>query len=88
MALISDSIENIKLIDTLCRLVVSYHFETEIEEILKKNFDSLDSKLVEQNDYDLNITALIFRVFRQHGFKMGKSQKCILEFCHFYQISL
>ncbi|XP_038711371.1 probable terpene synthase 6 [Tripterygium wilfordii] len=62
-------VEKVKLIDSLCRLGISYHLESEIENQLNQNFDSL-LNLVENDVYDLNTIAILFRVFRQHGYKM------------------
>ncbi|XVE74266.1 hypothetical protein DITRI_Ditri12bG0002800 [Diplodiscus trichospermus] len=70
MASTADPIENVKLIDTLLRLGVSYHFDNHIEKHLKSIFDS-QQNLVAGNDHDLNTTSIVFRVFRQHGFKMS-----------------
>ncbi|KAK8683204.1 hypothetical protein V6N13_039270 [Hibiscus sabdariffa] len=63
-----DPIENILLINSLLRLGVSYHFEIEIEEQLSHLFAtfSIDSK-----DYDLHTVAVVFQVFRSHGYKMS-----------------
>ncbi|XP_048232245.1 probable terpene synthase 9 [Ricinus communis] len=54
----------LKLIDSMQRLGVSYHFREEIKEIL--NLVELDS------DSDLYTTALHFRLLRQHGFTISK----------------
>ncbi|KAE8704278.1 putative Terpene synthase 21 [Hibiscus syriacus] len=67
----ADPIENVKLIDTLLRLGVSYHFENDIQNQLESIFSSLQSVLVAGNDLDLNSTSIVFRVFRQYGFKMS-----------------
>ncbi|KAJ4841016.1 hypothetical protein Tsubulata_034621 [Turnera subulata] len=63
-----DVAKNIEFIDLLCRLGVSYHFENEIEMQLKNIFYAL----THQNDYDhdLYTTSLLFRVLRQHGYKV------------------
>ncbi|XP_037497842.1 casbene synthase, chloroplastic [Jatropha curcas] len=66
----SDSVEKIILIDSLCRLGVSYHFEEEIQENLTRIFNTQPNFLNEK-DYDLFTVAVIFRVFRQHGFKIS-----------------
>ncbi|XP_031280832.1 probable terpene synthase 6 [Pistacia vera] len=66
----SDPAEKVCFIDSICRLGVSYHFETEIEEQLNQIFEA-QPNLAEDNDYDLYTIALLFRVFRQHGFKMS-----------------
>ncbi|KAJ4724506.1 Terpene synthase [Melia azedarach] len=63
-------VENVTLIDSLCRLGTSYHFEIEIEEQLNRIFES-HADLPDDHDYDLHTTALLFRVLRQHGFKMS-----------------
>ena len=80
MASTADPIENVKFIDTLLRLGVSYHFEDHIEKQLETIFFS-QQNLVAGKHLDLNSTSIVFRVFRQHGFKMscGKdTYKCIL----------
>ncbi|XP_065848446.1 terpene synthase 5-like [Euphorbia lathyris] len=61
--------ENIKFINLLCRLGVSYHFEDEIDEQLRRIFNMLP-KLLEDNDYELSTFANLFRVLRQYGYKM------------------
>ncbi|KAJ4724631.1 Terpene synthase [Melia azedarach] len=65
-----DPIKEVTLINSLCRLGVSYHFETQIEQRLHHIFESRPD-LAAENDYDLYTVALIFRIFRQHGFKMS-----------------
>ncbi|KAJ9145977.1 hypothetical protein P3X46_028300 [Hevea brasiliensis] len=62
-------IENIEFIDILCCLGVSYYFENEIEEQLNHTFIALPTFLHE-NDYDLHVAALLFRILRQHGHKV------------------
>ncbi|XP_037491105.1 probable terpene synthase 6 [Jatropha curcas] len=70
MASTENLIQNIELIDTLCRLSVSYHFEMEIEEQLNHIFYAV-SKFLNDNDSDLYSTGLLFRVLRQHGYKIS-----------------
>ena len=65
-----DSVEKIDFINTLCRLGVSYHFESDIEEQIHKIFVT-EPDLLDKNDYDLHTAALVFRVFRQHGHKIS-----------------
>ncbi|XP_050230736.1 probable terpene synthase 6 [Mercurialis annua] len=62
--------ENIEFINLLCRFGVSYQFENEIDEQLNQIFITLPN-LLYQNDYDLYELALLFRVLRQHGYKMS-----------------
>ncbi|TYG48348.1 hypothetical protein ES288_D10G005900v1 [Gossypium darwinii] len=70
MASTTDPLHNILLINSLCRLGVSYHFETEIEQQLAHCFDTL-SQLIHNNDFNLHETAIMFQVFRSHGYNMS-----------------
>ncbi|KAE8668181.1 putative Terpene synthase 21 [Hibiscus syriacus] len=70
MASAADPVENVKFIDTLVRVGVSYHFENEIENQLESIFKS-HHNLFTWNHLDINSTSVVFRVFRQHGFKMS-----------------
>ncbi|XP_031280828.1 probable terpene synthase 6 [Pistacia vera] len=70
MASTSDPLEKVSLINSIRRLGVSYHFETEIEEQLTQIFEA-QPNLGDDNDYDLYTIALLFRVFRQYGFKIS-----------------
>ncbi|KAJ6349201.1 hypothetical protein OIU77_006730 [Salix suchowensis] len=65
----ADPVQNIEFINLLCRLGVSYHFDSEIENNLTEIFDDLPN-LLEKHDYDLYTLSLLFRVLRQHGLKM------------------
>ncbi|XP_050227766.1 probable terpene synthase 6 [Mercurialis annua] len=65
-----DSMENIEFINLLCRLGVSYQFENEIDKQLNHIFIDLPH-ILDQKDYDLYELALLFRVLRQHGYKMS-----------------
>ncbi|XVF19703.1 hypothetical protein REPUB_Repub11eG0133500 [Reevesia pubescens] len=69
MTSIGDPIENIYLINSLCRLGVSYHLETEIEKQLSHLFITLP-QLMDNKDYDLHTVAVIFQLFRSHGYRM------------------
>ncbi|CAA7023388.1 unnamed protein product [Microthlaspi erraticum] len=72
MASRANPIENIKFIDALCRLGVSYHIERDIVEQLGKLFDSLDfNRMIRQDGCDLHTVGLLFQVFRQFGFKLS-----------------
>ncbi|CAA7055759.1 unnamed protein product [Microthlaspi erraticum] len=64
--------ENIKFIDALCRLGVSYHFERDIVEQLEKSFGSLDfNQMIREEGCDLYTVGILFQVFRQFGFKLS-----------------
>ena len=71
LASAADPLESLKLIDTIQRLGVSYHFETGITEILGnlKNIvhESVDGFPID----DLNTVSLWFRLLRQEGFNIS-----------------
>ncbi|KAF3558981.1 hypothetical protein F2Q69_00013357 [Brassica cretica] len=72
MASRANPIENIKFIDTLCRLGVSYHFEKDITHQLEKSFDSLDfNQKIRQDGCNFYTVGIVFQVFRQFGFKLS-----------------
>ena len=57
--------ESLELVDAIQRLGISYHFEIEIDEILRKM-----DKLNHLNDRLYNI-SLKFRLVRQQGYDMS-----------------
>ncbi|XP_065848002.1 probable terpene synthase 6 [Euphorbia lathyris] len=61
---------NVEFINLLCRLGVSYHFESEIDEHLNHMFNAFPS-LYQGEDYDLYTLGLLFHTFRLHGYKMS-----------------
>ncbi|KAK6161727.1 hypothetical protein DH2020_005108 [Rehmannia glutinosa] len=63
------SSELIKLIDTIERLGLAYHFESEIEEKLEQIYNFHD----EDEKYDLFTTSLRFRLLRQHRYHVSFS---------------
>ena len=67
MATQNDVMEKLKLIDTVERLGISYHFKEEIEEQLEQIFN-LNANSKNYPPYDLTTAALQFRLLRQHGF--------------------
>ncbi|TXG73257.1 hypothetical protein EZV62_001836 [Acer yangbiense] len=66
-----DPAKKVGFINLLCRLGVSYHFKAEIDQQLNHIFDAHYSQLKDHHDYDLYTVALLFRVFRQYGYKMS-----------------
>ncbi|XP_077250101.1 alpha-terpineol synthase, chloroplastic-like [Tasmannia lanceolata] len=58
----------LKLIDTLQRLGIGYHFKNEMKEAL--SIISIDDNNTRMKD-DLYATALRFRLLRQHGFEVS-----------------
>ncbi|KAI3454012.1 hypothetical protein Pfo_010675 [Paulownia fortunei] len=67
--------EKLILIDTIERLGLSYHFEKEIQGQLQLLFNGYFKLENEEND-DLFITALQFRLLRQHAFDVSS---CIFD---------
>ena len=71
LASAANPLESLKLIDTIQRLGVSYHFETEITEILGniKNIvhESVDAFPID----DLHTVSLWFRLLIQEGFNIS-----------------
>ncbi|KAA8523756.1 hypothetical protein F0562_010179 [Nyssa sinensis] len=63
--------KQLKLIDAIQRLGVSYHFETEIEAALQHIYDTYHLHGDNENDDDLYTTTLCFRLLRQQGHFMS-----------------
>nr|Q2XSC4.1 RecName: Full=Exo-alpha-bergamotene synthase; Short=LaBERS; AltName: Full=Trans-alpha-bergamotene synthase [Lavandula angustifolia]ABB73046.1 trans-alpha-bergamotene synthase [Lavandula angustifolia] len=62
----TDELEQLELINDLQRLGISYHFKDGIAKMLNNIYKS-DSKYMEK---DLHLTALKFRLLRQHGYRV------------------
>jgi (-)-germacrene D synthase len=57
----------VNLIDSICRLGVSYHFEEEISQVLEHIYKSyVQNGEITLKD-NLHSLAVLFRVLRQHG---------------------
>lgn len=81
---ISDkSWRKIELIDKIQRLGLSYQFETEIDTCLGNIYDDDDSAF--EDDDDLYVVSLRFRLLRQTGrfVSSGKSCLCVFLFSFF-----
>ncbi|KAL9441429.1 hypothetical protein AB3S75_020006 [Citrus x aurantiifolia] len=62
----------LQLIDAIQRLGVSYHFESEIDEILGKLHEAhQDCGLGDNENDELYYISLQFRLLRQHGYKIS-----------------
>lgn len=68
--------DKLRLIDSIQRLGISYHFETEIDKTLHQIH-----KMSSQNDDDLQTTTLRFRLLRQQGYNIssGKFRSNVVE---------
>ncbi|XP_038876493.1 (+)-gamma-cadinene synthase-like isoform X2 [Benincasa hispida] len=64
-------LEKLKLVDSIQRLGVSYHFENEIDKFLQQLYVSYTTLLTKENGEDLHITALLFRLLRQQGYRIS-----------------
>ncbi|XP_026432235.1 terpene synthase 10-like isoform X2 [Papaver somniferum] len=62
--------DSLKLINTIQRLGLDYHFHDEIKSALEKTYIHSRNCHVSQND--LTIEALKFRLFRQHGYEISQ----------------
>ncbi|KAL2456216.1 Germacrene-D synthase [Forsythia ovata] len=63
-----DFAHKLDLIDSIQRLGVGYHFETEIEKSLKYVHDTYHNESYGKLDNNLHTTALRFRLLRQQGY--------------------
>ncbi|KAL2496217.1 Alpha-humulene/(-)-(E)-beta-caryophyllene synthase [Forsythia ovata] len=63
-----DFAHKLDLIDSIQRLGVGYHFETEIEKSLKYVHDTYHNESYGKQDNNLHTTALRFRLLRQQGY--------------------
>nr|QEY10188.1 terpene synthase 4 [Scutellaria barbata] len=64
-----DYTRQLKLVDTIQRLGIEYHFEQEIDQTLLNLSQKLDNYC--KNNHDLCTVALGFRLLRQHGHKIS-----------------
>ena len=63
---VEDSLAQLELIDTLQRLGISFHFENEINIILKQKYTNICNRNKWTNIGNLYATALEFRLLCQH----------------------
>ncbi|XP_057962435.1 (-)-germacrene D synthase-like isoform X2 [Malania oleifera] len=73
----ANRVDKVKLINSLQRLGVSYHFEKEIEDQLQLIFAACTTTTAADhfnfNGDDLYNTSLLFRVLRQNGFNLSSN---------------
>lgn len=65
------------LIHFLVSLGLSYHFENEIEEILKLAFEKIDDLIADEND--LYTISIMFNVLRAYGHTMSSGKIKLLD---------
>ena len=74
-----DSLRQLELVDELQRLGLLYHFEIEINQILKNmNEKFRNGKDLEWNN-NLYATALHFRILRQHGYYIPQGNPILFQ---------
>nr|QXY08397.1 delta-cadinene synthase [Leonurus sibiricus] len=65
----NDYLRQLKMVDAIQRLGVEYRFEDEINEALQNIFEKFDKYCIDK--HDLYVTALSFRLLRQHGYTVS-----------------
>ncbi|KAK8921852.1 Terpene synthase 10 [Platanthera zijinensis] len=71
-----DSVELLELVDNMRRLGVSYHYESEIKNLLRSISSSLLVSL--ENKKNMHASALLFRLLREYGFQVQKCADILL----------
>jgi len=66
-----NSTQKLVLIDTIQRLGVAYHFENEIKTSIQNIFDEFEQNKNEDNNDDLCVVALRFRLVRRQRHYMS-----------------
>ena len=84
MAPIDKPSQKLELIDAIQRLGVSYHLESEIDEILQQIYKDHHNVVGQEDNGSLYTVALRFRLLRQQGYNIpsGKSSLFDLLFIH------
>ncbi|XP_074293771.1 (+)-delta-cadinene synthase isozyme C2-like [Silene latifolia] len=62
--------EKLSIIDAVERLGIAYHFETEIQDMLRQVFEHFKDENNHEH-YELVTLALLFRLLRQHGYNVS-----------------
>ncbi|KAF3445211.1 hypothetical protein FNV43_RR14905 [Rhamnella rubrinervis] len=63
--------QKLELIDSIQRLGVSYHFQSEIDQVLENMNSNYSLGVVDKEDDCLYVVALWFRLLRQHGYRIS-----------------
>ncbi|PIN01472.1 Alpha-copaene synthase [Handroanthus impetiginosus] len=59
----------LRMVDSIQRLGIAYHFEEEIDQCLQDLFEKFDDYFKDKDD--MYTTALSFRLLRQHGYRVS-----------------
>ncbi|KAL2475530.1 S-(+)-linalool synthase [Abeliophyllum distichum] len=65
---LENQIESLMLLDAIQRLGVDYHFQEEIEAVLKRHYVTATTCVDGFSNYTLHDLSLLFRLLRQQGF--------------------
>ena len=63
--------QKLELIDSIQRLGVSYHFQSEIDQLLENINNNYPLGVVDEENDCLYVVALWFRLLRQHGYRIS-----------------
>ncbi|KAK2642369.1 hypothetical protein Ddye_024132 [Dipteronia dyeriana] len=66
---LENPLDQLELVDTLQRLGLAYHFDSEINQAMLNVYNTSDDKWKKANLY---ATSLQFRLFRQHGYDVSQ----------------
>ncbi|WMV16197.1 hypothetical protein MTR67_009582 [Solanum verrucosum] len=72
----TNSLEQLELIDILQRLGIYYHFEEEIDTVLKQTYVSYNYNKRDLNNEEVYAVALEFRLLRQQGYHVPQEIFC------------
>ncbi|XP_028547403.1 terpene synthase 10-like [Dendrobium catenatum] len=68
-------IEQLEFVDALCQLGLDYHFHSEIKNLLCFNISSMEDENNSNEENNLNGSALLFRLLREHGINNASIQR-------------
>jgi (-)-germacrene D synthase len=71
--------QQLNLIDSLQRLGISYHFESEIDEALEQ----IHNNFTNNKEGDLHFLALAFRLLRQKGHRISSGRYIVIFLAYF-----
>lgn len=71
--------DQLELIDNLQRLDISNHFEDGVQKLLQSIYLTVQCH-DKQMDQDLYVTALKFRLLRQHGYRVPQGHNLLIRF--------
>lgn len=70
-------IEQLEFVDALCQLGLDYHFHSEIKNLLCFIISSMEDENNSIEENNLNGSALLFRLLREHGINNASIQRYV-----------